>query len=559
MEFLRRTIDQIKAQLGALSISQRLVIVLLVVVMAGAIWWMSHYAGIREMTPLLNQSFNDTERYRIIQKLEAWDEHYNIKGDQILVLTSRHASIVSLLALAEALPEDISMGWATMLEDVDIFTPESVRESKKQIVLQTQLARTIMSWPGIAKAEVFINAGQKRRLNNITPVASASVSIQTQAARPLSAKKASSIAALVSAANPRMKRQDVQVISNGQIVPVLAAEEEFAGGDYIEQKTKYQKMFRDQILAALPVSNALVVVDVKPLLTKRDTLTTRISEEGQGSLVVKVDEASRADESTSGGSAAEPGVMANAAQLEPSASPLQSQSSEEGASTKQVIPGSIVTKEIRGVGGVEALTATVRIPLSYFEGLTRKDTNTTDQPDPAAVKTIIARELPGLKKTVMAAIGLGAGDEDNVVVNEYWDGAMAATAEALAAAQTAPAGTAGNLTTIAGNYGKHIAVIALAAVSLMMVLMTIRKASAQAEIARADAVSAVRGERPMDAVGLDDGGPVDSEQASGLLAGLEVEPGVIRSRQILDQIRNMVDESPEMAADLVGKWIARDS
>ena len=557
MEFLRRAVQQIRTQLGALTISQRLVFVLLLVIMVGAIWWGVRYAAQREMVPLLDQSFTENEQRRIVNRLETWEEEYDTKGDKIIVPRARQRRLISRLAFAEALPEDTSMGWASLFEDVDIFTPESVREKKGVIILQSQLARTISSWPGISKAQVYINKGEKRRLNDVKPGASASVSVETEGRRPLSGKSASAIAALVSSASPRMKRQDVQVMANGQIVPVRAPEDEFVGGDYLEQKVRYQRIFREQILAALPTAGALVVVDVKPRWTKTDRVTTKIAEEGQGTLVAKSQETTREENSTSGSEGHEPGVEANVTSWSQGASSGRNETLEDSSRSNEVIPGSTVTKEVIKPGGVEEVTATVRIPLSYFEAIAVKQGGTEGQADAEAVKVILVSELPRLKQTVMHAIGLRSPqDDDRVVVNEYWANPMAAAGTMDAAA--VEAGSHGFGSMIA-DYGKHIAVTALAIASLGMVLMLLRKANNHVPSAEQESGGMMFGSRPAEAVGLEDGGMFGDEDTDGILAGMELEGDAVRSRQVLEQIREMVKDSPDSAAALVGRWIAQDS
>ena len=66
MEFLRRAIQQVKRQLKGLGISERLVLVLLLVIMCGAIYVMVQYSSQRQMVPLLDQSISENARMRII-------------------------------------------------------------------------------------------------------------------------------------------------------------------------------------------------------------------------------------------------------------------------------------------------------------------------------------------------------------------------------------------------------------------------------------------------------------------------------------------------------------
>ena len=120
MNFLRRVIDQIKEQLGGLSISQKLVIGLLLVIMLGSISMMVDYASQRERVPLLNQSFTPVQSKGIISKLDMWGIQYELKGDQIWVPKSVHKTLIAKLGYEGVLPEDTSAGWSILLEGGDI-------------------------------------------------------------------------------------------------------------------------------------------------------------------------------------------------------------------------------------------------------------------------------------------------------------------------------------------------------------------------------------------------------------------------------------------------------
>ncbi|KPK76572.1 MAG: hypothetical protein AMJ79_06330 [Phycisphaerae bacterium SM23_30] len=49
----------------------------------------------------------------------------------------------------------------------------------------------------------------------------------------------------------------------------------------------------------------------------------------------------------------------------------------------------------------------------------------------------------------------------------------------------------------------------------------------------------------------------EAEDAGGLLTGVELDEQAVQSQQMLEQIREMVKESPERVARLVGKWIVQ--
>ncbi|MBN1846424.1 MAG: hypothetical protein JW810_12115 [Sedimentisphaerales bacterium] len=560
MEFFRRTIQQIKLQLGALTASQRLVVILLLVIMGGAIVWMIRYSGQREMVPLLDQPFAENTRQRIVTTLEGWDQSYQLKGDRILVPKTDQKKLLARLAYAGMLPEDTSIGWSILLEDSDIWTPEYVRQTKKLIIKQTELARIIAQFPGVEKAQVIINEAGKRRLSNVQPTASASVMLQLAPTEQPTRRLALSVAEFVSAANSRMKRSDVKVVANGELIPIPAEGEEMSA-DYWRLKASAEREYRQKILGILPVANALVQVDVTLLNTETKTETTKYANEGDGTTVVTVDSTNREETTTESQSAQEPGVIANAAgPMMNNSAGGQNQSSEETSRTNQVGMGSTKTVAVTGKGGASEITATVRMPISYFEEMAKKESGQDQPPDTAAVKLVVDRDLPQIQKSVLSTIGLvdSPENEERVVINTYWEGGgIADNSAAPGGFDVAAANAGGSMTNIVRSYGKHIAVSALAILSLFMVLMMVRRAAGPVEIAEDEAALMLKqGKKPLDALGLEDSNLADGAEG-GLLAGIEMDENSVRSQQMLEQIREMVKESPDTAANLVGKWISQ--
>lgn len=556
MEFLRRIIQQIKTQLGALTVSQRLVIILIVVIMGGAIFWMVRYASTQDMVPLMNQTFDQKDLAKIIEQLDNWEVKYEVKGDRLMVPKNQQRTLLYKLSGKDLLSKDTVAGWNDLLQDSDIWTPESHREDKKKIILQMELARALVEgWPEIEQAKVFINEAGQRRLNNITPVASASVIIQLRKDVPSRKQLAASIADFVGAANSRMKREHVKVLINGQSVPVVAEGEEISG-DYINEKVKYEELYRKKILNALPVE-ALVQVDVKPRITRTTRQETKIAQPDQGSLVATTEETSREETNQNREASAEPGMMANVSTTGGSGGVSQNENNEETTRKATVIPGSTQITEQIGIGGIEDLTATVSVPREYFEALAKRE-GSSDKPDENLVKMVVERELPGLKQTVMRAIGLvGPESEQRVVVDTYWAGGVMPIPQGLPS-DTEKVGASGSgIAGIASRYGEHIAISALAIVSLFMVLMMVKKASTPLHMDEEE-IMAVSGKKPMNALSVEESNISDGAEAAGLLTGMELEEEDVQAQQVLEQIKNMVKESPEIAASLVNNWIRQN-
>ena len=258
----------------------------------------------------------------------------------------------------------------------------------------------------------------------------------------------------------------------------------------------------------------------------------------------------------------EPGIYANATDLAPpSVGNSQTRTSEDSTQKNTVIPGTIETVEETGMGGITELTASVRIPLEYFEGLAQRELGEGKEPDAGIVKTVIDREIPNMKQSIMTCIGLHSPkDDDRVMVDAYWAGASSGdlilrdSGDSRGAEQAAEAGS---FTGIAGRYGKHIAVSALAFISLFMVLMMVRKAAGPVEMDEDKTTNLLHMKKPVDAFSLEDSNIADAEDGGGLLAGVELPEDAVQSQQILQQIKDMVTESPDAAATLVTNWISK--
>ena len=561
MDFLKRAIAQIQTQLGVLTVSQKLVFVMCVVFIFAACWWMVDYSSSRQMVPLFENGFTDTQMRPIVNKMDGWGSHYKITGDRIEVLASEKRELMSRLSLADVLPEDTTFNWSTLVDGADMWTPESVRQDRKTIVNQAMLAREIMKMPGVQDATVFINKGSKRRLNNITPVASGSVHIKLKPGAMPDRKLAVAVASFIASANNRMRRENVTVIMDGRQFSIPPVGQELDNA-YLEKKAELEQYYRQKILAALGIPGAMVEVDVDPQLTARRTHQTLVAPEGEGSWQAKVDESGDEQSSTNTVTTSEPGMMANVPERTGSSGGrTQQETGERTGTTYRPFPGTTDIIEETGAAGVESKTAVVRIPQSYFKAQARALAGLAEdaEVDGEQVKTLTAQALPDFKDAVMRAMGLTktAENEDCVVVSDYWDGwgdVIAARQADAAVTMAGQADTAGMGMWIK-RYGKHAGVTVLALMSLGLMIMMVRKNAEAPAVRAADGMGLMAGSDPMEVLGVDEANIEDGGTGGGVLAGMEMDDAVVQSRKILEQVRGMVEDSPEMAAGLLGRWI----
>ncbi len=562
MEFFRRAIRQIKTQLGILTTSQRMVVILLLVVMCGAVVWMIKYAGQREMVPLLNQPLEEKTLQSIVNKLDGWEQEYEVKGDRILVPKADQKKLIARLSYAGALPEDTSLNWTLMTEGADIWTPQSVREDTKLIVKQAELARIIALYPDVESAQVVINKAKDRRLSNIQPSASASVYVKTSGRLTDKDRLALTIATFVSSANENMFPKDVAVVINGDLAPILDEDQQMSA-NYRKLKTEYERDYRDKIKHIVGVANALVVVDVKLNMTDTNRKSKTYMKEGAGSEVFPLETTTNETKNIDGTSTSEAGAIANVSGPQAASGKSREQTSEDSIRKTEPSVGFIEENQAEPKGGVEDIAATVRIPESHYEEQAKKKAGEDKEPTAADIQAIVDADLSRIKssvKTFLSNILKQAVPEKDtqahVEVNTYWDqGSLVDSATALEGTSAAEAGSAGSVSGVAQRYGKQIAVSALALLSLFMALMMVRRATGPVELEESEAEALMmQGKKPMDALSVEESNLAVGAEG-GLLAGLELDDEAVRSQQMLAQIKEMVKDSPDTAASLVSKWI----
>src|SRR4051794_38727095 len=120
MDFVRRYLTQIRAQLQRLTISQRLLIGLLLVVMIATIFFTVTLSAKPEMVVLIPQAMSSEEINRVEMYLKGKYD-YQVSGDKIMVPAEKAYAIRGELFAAQALPKDTTVAFAKLIEDNNPF------------------------------------------------------------------------------------------------------------------------------------------------------------------------------------------------------------------------------------------------------------------------------------------------------------------------------------------------------------------------------------------------------------------------------------------------------
>jgi flagellar biosynthesis/type III secretory pathway M-ring protein FliF/YscJ len=329
-------------------------------------------------------------------------------------------------------------------------------------------------------------------------------------------------------------------------------------GDSIVQAIRaHEELYRQQILKQLGFINGLFVSVNVDLNTKRvETDQTVLDPKTSVHLTVSEEDHS-VDATSPGGGAVEPGAAGNLGSNTPlavggggGAAGGGTSNETESKATYQNTVASTISHVVQGPGDAPAVSASVRVPRSYFISMYH-DIHKGADPDDASLEALIKDELNRIRQDVKSCTGIKS--DDAVAVNWYSDGGTVATV--LTPAVPAPTSP---LTLLLVSHIPQIGVGGLAMVSLFMVMMMVRK-SAPVPIPGLNMAGASDEEPEAPTNRLHSDAPVAGEVSEGdkTMEGMELDDEAVRTQQVIEQVSNMVSENPDAAANLVKRWLNR--
>ena len=210
MEFLRKYLAQIKAQLTGLTLSQRLLIGLLVIVMIATIFFTVTMSAKPEMVVLIPQPMSAEEINRAEMALKG-KYTYQVTGDRILVPSEKAYQIRGELFALQALPQDTSQAFATLMQDNDFFRSDASNVRRWDFARQETLAKILRGFPYLEDAQVIISKGDRAGLGRDAVASSAMVTVKIRGNEPLSGPQVVAIVDMIRGAVAGMKREDVHI------------------------------------------------------------------------------------------------------------------------------------------------------------------------------------------------------------------------------------------------------------------------------------------------------------------------------------------------------------
>ncbi len=551
MDQLRQVLNTIQAQMTRLTSSQKLLMASLAVVMVMTLFLVSQYAGDRQFVELLPGTSGD-EQQRALDLLRVNQITHEVKEGKIFVPAENQHFALAQLSQGGALPPDASLLFSNITEKQSWAMSADQRRQMERFALQNEIALTISEFDGVRSAKVLIDVPEPQGLGAATRRPTASATVFSSNGQPLTQRTVDAVAALVAGAKAGLAIEDVRVIDgvqNAQRRPT--GDDQAVASTNFDQTLKVEKSVRDKLLNMLRYIDGVIVAVNAQVDTRRvSTDTRRVLPNGAGSQTFALSESTSEETQAAAARGAEPGARSNTGLDINRGGATGSQFTKtDNQATLRPEVGYEQQRIIDPRGVITKLNATINVPRSYFVARYRDLNGPDGEPTDADLRPIIEQETERIRMGVEPIVDTPdvEGGPGAVVVSMIPDWAPA-TGEAQTAGIGA-LGMGGGTFAMTGLV-KTIALGGLAMLSLGLMARTLKRASKPAELPTAEelvGVPTVTQSSP-DLVG-------EAGEADAALAGIELSVEEIDRRKMLEQVGELIEAKPDVAASLLGKWI----
>lgn len=562
MDQLRRVLDQIKAQLLKLTLSQRLLIGSLVVVMLMALFVVSQYASGRDMVELMPGA-SPAAQQRAIEFLQVNGIEHRVIDGKVMAPSDRKYAVLAQLGQRGALPDDTSLLFSNLADKTPwTMSPEQAR-GLQLIALQNELGRVIAQFQGIRAAQVFVDAPAPKGLGQAVRTPTATATVFSEGSRALTQDTVDAIAHLIASSKSGLRVEDVRVIDGSTNRQHRArSEDDMVATTYLEQSARVEGRVRDKLLGMLSYIDGVVVavnaqVDVRKIVKSRESFLPP----GAGTVTVPTHESTTERTETGASNPGEAGVRPNTSlDIARAGSSRSSFSDNQTESTLESRIGNESQHVTDPRGMPTKINATINVPRGYFVKRWRTgqgaNADPNAEPAEAALTQIVQDETARIKADVGPLLETAVDEQvatgvvqvsmipDTGLMDRGGGGAGGASAGFL---------SGGGLSVLASGLVKTAVLGALAVAALVMMALSLRKASKPVELPSARELVGVPPAlmHDTDMIG-------EADEADAALAGVEMTDDELQLRKKVEQVTTLVREKPADAARLLGRWIAAE-
>ena len=550
------TLRRAAAHLRGMTLSQRLAIVLGVVLVAGSLAWMVQWAASPEYVPLLHQTFSPEDLATVSSGLDALDEPYKIVGSQVLVRAAANQSgLIARLQQADKLPSDTSIGFEQLVAQSNPWISQAENTRRWTLAMQTELEQVLGRFSGVREANVFLNLNaQKATFSRFQPANTASVTLTMEGGAPVQRTLALSAARLVSGAVRGLPVQNVQVVdSSGRAA--LDWDDE-ADGSLSSLARRQKQLERDT--AAKIASQLDFIPDLKvnvQVVLDHTASNSRETEATDGAPIRRrTYEEERSDGQRGGQPGVQPNVGASAVATSAGTRDIRNENEQEFQ------PSVKDTQQTKPAGSVDKVFAAVSVSRAYLEGVFRLNNADAGNPTETQIEETFLRQRDRIVRQITKLVY--PPNSDQIAVDWHY-GPMGAALEA------APAeAAAGVPLEVLQRYGPAAALGALALFALFLTMRMARapvsgeafgleiglpKEAIEAAKRAARDIKETPHPRPGGAESAPAAQPVGMA-GDALFEGQEIDDETARVERMLSQVSDMIKADGELVAGMVEKW-----
>lgn len=573
MDALRRAFSSIGTTLSRLDASQKLLIGAIAIILAMTLFLVQLYSGQRDMVPLMPGEPADRQAIAL-QFVQDNGIDHDQEGGQVLVPRGERRLLLARMADASVLPGDSRVLFDNLIEKQSWTLSQRQNQQLEIVAVQNELAAIIGKMKGIRSASIILNLPEKRGLGQPSAAPSATATVFPETA--LDQNTVDAIAQLVAGARG-INPASVRVIDGTSNRQLRARDEEnMSASTYLEYvaaiESRKQRQIHDMLSAYIP--GVIVSVHAQVDVTRRRTERNAILPEGKGSAsMLKNEETTQSTErmASSGG---EPGARSNTRE-DISGVGAGAGGSSQTTSTSEFDPQfgreHTIVEDPRG--NPTKINAVVNIPRTYFTTLWKSQSAAggaagdaaagaggaggvgggqagAAEPTDEQLKPIIEAETTRIRREVELQIDTSAGDQ---TIKGEVQVSMVPVVESLTPAAAGASAVLGvPMGTIAMEGAiKTIALGGLAVVALGMVVFTALKSTKREPLPSAEELVGAPPQLSGDADLIG-----EAIEADSVLQGLELSDEEMKSRKLEEQVTDLVEDKPEDAARVLGRWIA---
>jgi len=316
MDFLKAQFIRIQEQLAGLTATQKMLVFSLLTIMVMTLLWWSRWAGEPEMSPLLdNQTLSTEDIGQISANLDAQGIPHEVINNTVYVPADRKLEIMAVLGYSNALPRNFEDGFDSIVKEMNWLDPPDKTAEMFLRAKEQTLKSMIRRWPGVADAEVVIDATEKSDLDDtdVKPVATVAITTDRNGhANPRTMAEAA--ADMVCGSKAGLARGNIRVAVDGISVPIRDRSDDSPDGDddAVTMQKNYEDLYQKKIEHALQdIDGVIVSVTVKVDTSETTTTIHKIDPKQTVSVQTHSEESNTEQDAQQASSSEEPGAVPN--------------------------------------------------------------------------------------------------------------------------------------------------------------------------------------------------------------------------------------------------------